>query len=221
MSQSRVTEKTQAWKASAAGRRLAEWLNSPHSKGHAATKIVVLTQALMHAAQHSKYRLEGEDFEEYKREIDRIARKFPGVCELEGMDARHPGSAWFVLRSFRKSRREIDGWGVVNDVRILAEAGALWKIRRCALPSCKRAFSASFPHQVFHDEKCKEKQKRASLDFKKRRNEKAADNYREGLLPEAKRKLDKKRARRKVPSVTRQLLDELSKEAKDRERSKC
>jgi hypothetical protein len=178
----------------AASLRLAEWLNSPNAKGHPATRLVEAAKGLSNAFEHRE-RFDADKVDKYIREIDRIALQFPGVGEVLGADLMREGFQ-FAFRPLGRSRRAIDGWGVVNDVRILAEAGALWRICHCALPSCKRAFAAKFPHQAFHNTKCKQKHKRSSPEYKEHQRLKAAEDYRKSLPPWARKKLDAKRARR-------------------------
>lgn len=193
---SRRLEKMSAKRVRTASQRLAEWLNSPNAKGRPAVRLIEAARELS-SALADRERFDADDFDKYKREIDRIALRFPGVGEVFGADIMRKGFL-FALRSLRKSRRAIDGWGVVNDVRILAEAGALWRIRRCALPSCGRAFAGSFPHQIFcPGGKCKQKYKRSSPEYKEQQRKKAAENYRDSLPPWARNKLDEKRARRR------------------------
>lgn len=180
----------------AASQRLAKWLNSPDAKGHPAVRLVEAATQLSSSLEHYRERFDSDDLDKYKSEIDRIARRFPGVGEVLGAGIKRR-SFLFGFRSLRESRRAIHGWGVVNDVRILAEAGALWRIRRCALPPCGRVFAANFPHQIFcSGGKCKQKYKRSSPEYKEQQKKKAAENYRNSLPPWARKKLDEKRARR-------------------------
>jgi hypothetical protein len=90
-----------------------------------------------------------------------------------------------------RSRDAVICWRIVNDVGILAEAGALWRIRRCGLPSCKRAFYARVQHQLFDTEACKEKWKTLQPAFKRHRAEYMKKRYhdaRHGLSSTRRRK---------------------------------
>ena len=166
-----LEKRTSAERLEESGRRVVDWLNSPRASRHPVTKLFVLAQTMIHAYEHSRFPFDRGDFEGYQAEINRIAGNYPGVCALAGLNGPRPESAYFRLESLKKSRDAIDGWGALNDVRVLAEGGALWRIRRCALPSCKRAFYAKFPHHLFHDAKCKQKSKESSPEFKAHRRQ--------------------------------------------------
>jgi hypothetical protein len=198
MNTNRGPENREVKRIHGAAQRLADWLNSPRSKGHPATKVWVLTQAMVRAARDKRHPLSRSDFKDYQTEINALTKRFRGYIGLERIDLSRPDTAHFDLWPVSQNGRGVDGLGVVNDIRILGRAGVLWKVRRCALWSCKRAFAAKVPHQMFcPGGKCKEKHKRSSPEYKCARRDKARTDYYQSLGDERKKKiLEAKRARR-------------------------
>jgi hypothetical protein len=194
MKRSRGAEHSEARRIHAAAQRIADWRNSPRSKGHPQNKVIALIQELIHA------QLQGapseEVYERYDREVRRISRKFPGIFVLRGADVTAPGSLWFKVSTLtlKMNPRATDWWGVASDLGILGPAGALWKIRECR--TCQRPFAPKFSHEVSCSGKCKEKYKCSSPEYKSKRREKANKSYYEGLTRIEKKILEAKRARR-------------------------
>ena len=204
---SRGAEKQRRGRARNAAGWLADWLNSRSAEGHPVARLIERTQAHIRYVENRRANdrpIDSESFESYEGDTASVARRFPGFLVPTGMDI-HPTNSecvWFRVDSLRRTKRANDGLTALNCIRVLCEAGVLWKIRRCALLTCRRVFVARFPHQAFHNPNCKERNKRSSSAYKNRRNEQARKAYYDGLTAAEKMTLDAKRARRKRAEVS-------------------
>lgn len=200
MIRNRPSGKSEKKRIHDAAKHLAEWLNSPRAKGHPALELFQkakeLTAALAQVNRFGVRKFDDDEYKQYRKAIDAIALQFPGVGFVSGGDVMLDGF-YFAFRSLGKSQRAQDGWHVMNDVRILSEAGALWKVRNCALELCGRAFAARHPRQRFHNRECKRKHERSLPAYKEGRRKKARKAYFKDLPVWARKKLLAKRARRR------------------------
>jgi predicted RNA-binding Zn ribbon-like protein len=184
-----------------AGSRLSEWLNSRSAIGHDVAKVISEMQAAIHFAQLSRadvWRDEDEEIQELEKRVARIRRvtkQYPVFLDPIGMDI-HPDNFYLGFRPVSGDRRTRHGCLALADWKLLADAGAQWKLRRCLHPGCQLYFYAKRKDQVFHVESCEEKHKRASAKFKEKRRKRDANAYRDDLPPLKQKKLDQKRAKR-------------------------
>jgi hypothetical protein len=137
---------TSAERTLAAGLRLAEWLRSRYSKRHPAKRLLVFAQTM------ATVPLTEEDIEDFG-EINEICDLYPFKFQMiVGVPRRHR----FELGIAPMKARGADGCGAINDIRILAEADALSRIRWCVFPQCKKAFFLRRGSQRFCSARCEQ-----------------------------------------------------------------
>ncbi len=198
MSSTAGTEKKGAAKLAEAGRRLAAWFNSNHARRRPVAKLLGLTQFLIQLHTQEKPYEDSFEVEEYKAEIDQIARLYPSVRELERWDPRARKYPRFYEQPMRKDARSIEGWQVLRDLGILTEGGALWRVRRCRLPLCKRTFYARNRENLYCSPPCQDAAKESAGTRKEKKRLKSRTAYWNSRTSEQQEKLLEKRAKRKA-----------------------
>lgn len=173
--------------------RLVKLLNSKPSRRHPVTKILGSFRNLIwHANQEADRGEPFDDFADLAEEVDKLARKFPFVLQVDWMTASSPDRVNFRLASFRQGQRYTHGWSVLNDIRILAQAGMLWKVTRCRFAGCKLAFNARRSIDHFCSARCRRKSERSRVKERQSRSIDARILYWRGLSDTQKREVEVK-----------------------------
>lgn len=153
------------------GETLAGWLNDPRKAAHPLFRALTLTKELIVFAKKARSTRGGfreehlEHLDRFKRKINRLTRNFAGFYSLQGLDIIQPESAYFGIQPLRRTVWPSEDWQALRCFVELAEAGALWRMRRCKWKECGLHFYAA-PRQEFHDTRCKDKQKRSTEEYK-------------------------------------------------------
>jgi hypothetical protein len=104
-----------------------------------------------------------------------------GLLVANGHDAwSSPGYVHF-RDIFQDMERDDAEWYALESLKEIAEEGALERLRRCKLEKCARWFYARSRLQKFCSDKCKQKEKRSSPEWKKDRARYMRDYYEKHL----------------------------------------
>jgi len=194
------------------------WLNTPEGAAHPVAKVIDLTRECWELFERTTaVDFPFNKLSTHKRKINAICRKYPVAFKFEVLVGNLPLDTYahrkWKYPSFRTPRRfpgetvstSLKFWELSLRRSLEQRQGAmyfqLWRhvcelsgengwgrIRRCQLDSCRRYFYAKFPHQLFHEEKCKQKNLRSKETFKAKRREYMRDYYRKNLSSVARRK---------------------------------
>ena len=104
-----------------------------------------------------------------------------GLLLANGHDAwSSPGYVHF-RDVFQDMKRDDAEWYALESLKEIAERGALERLRRCGLEKCARWFYARSRLQKFCSDKCKQKKKRSSPEWKKDRARYMREYYQKHL----------------------------------------
>jgi len=175
-------DKLQARALRQRGQRIALFLNAcldaPAASVSPIAELITLTQKIVEFGRRRRDPKIGfdcedvEQLESWKKKITAIARHYPFCLAFAGLDARHPDIPFFeYVVPWLEDAVASEETYTLKDWYELTRAGAQGRICRCRLATCRRYFYAERPHHVFHDVRCKEKQKSQSDGFKASRAE--------------------------------------------------
>jgi hypothetical protein len=182
--------------------RLGEWLSSPRSAGHETTKLVELTNRLTNLLiEKGKALSDGEDSELVSEMADILAHYDVNLYPMRGEYAfpksRQPVALRFVSKY--PDTGSIQACENLNIIWVLIEHGELWRVKFCR--NCGRYFRATRRRSAWcASPKCEEQWRKSDAQFKKKRADKAFEEYwamqMEGRTGKALRETQARRAKR-------------------------